>query len=72
MRQRLDLNLDYRAAKRSMYYAAQERGQVAPDLPKECPFALDALLGDGLAPLLQALNACVPPPQIDTSGQHTS
>lgn len=72
MRQRLCLQLDYKRALRSVYYAAQERGEAAPDLPKECPFALDALLGDDFAPLLKALDASAPQQQIDRSREHIS
>lgn len=57
MRQRLRLQADYKRALSALYYAAQERGQTAPVLPKECPFTLDALMGDELTPLFQALDA---------------
>lgn len=57
MQPRLRLQSDYKRALSAVYYAAQERDQAAPALPKECPFTLDDLLGDELTPLFQALNA---------------
>lgn len=72
MRQRLDLGLDYQMAKRSMHYAAQERGEAPPPLPKKCPFTLDDLLGEELDPLFKALDASKPQLQIDAACEHIS